>query len=314
MRQSGIAQAASIRKPWRHAPKLQEWRMRYLVAAALVTLSLISAAAAKPPQTEEERSAALDALTWRDGEVLALPLSRGTLQAPGGIDQLLGKDAATLWETLNGVDAPFGMEAALYDPDTEALVFFQKLGSGYVKLDDWEEVDADAMLKAVSENTETDNARRKAAGLAAVHVVGWRERPHLDRATNTVRWSFEAHDEKNGELVNSIALVLARDGFEKLIWAGAKKDAGGNDLLKVAQASFAFPLGGRYGDFQAGDKVAEYGIAGLVASVLGAKVAAKLGLFAVIAVFAKKIGVFLLVPLFAIGAWVKRKLARNKAT
>ncbi|MGH7290440.1 MAG: DUF2167 domain-containing protein [Myxococcota bacterium] len=288
--------------------------MKLLTTACFIALAFISVAAAKPPQTEEERTAALRALTWRDGKTLALPLSHATLQAPEGISQLLGKDAATLWEALNGVDAPSGMEASLYDPKTEALVFFQKLGDGYVKLDDWEDVDADAMLKSVSENTEADNARRKATGLAGLHVVGWRERPHLDRAANTVRWSFEARDDESGELVNSIALVLARDGFEKLIWVGAKKDAGGNDLLKVAQASFAFPVGGRYGDFQAGDKVAEYGIAGLVASVLGAKVAAKLGLFALIAVFAKKIGVFLLVPLFAIVAWVKRRFARNKPT
>ena len=48
-------------------------------AAALVALALISTASAKPPQTEEERTAALRMLTWRDGEALALPLSRGTL-------------------------------------------------------------------------------------------------------------------------------------------------------------------------------------------------------------------------------------------
>ncbi len=281
--------------------------------AAFLALAFVTAAAAKPPQTEEERNAALRSLTWRDGEALALPLSHGTLHAPEGVRQLLGKDAAALWEALNGVDAPSGMEASLFDPGTEALVFFQKLGSGYVKLDDWEEVDADAMLKSVSENTEADNARRKAAGIPGLHVVGWREKPHLDRATNTVRWSFEARDEENGELVNSVALVLGRDGFEKLIWVGAKKDAGDNDLLKVAQASFAFPLGGRYDDFRAGDKVAEYGIAGLVASVLGAKVAAKLGLLALAAVFAKKIGVFLLVPLFAAAAWMKRRFTRNKS-
>jgi uncharacterized membrane-anchored protein len=288
--------------------------MKFVLAATLVALAFISTATAKPPQTEEERNTALRTLAWRDGESLALPLSRGTLHAPEGISQLLGKDAATLWEALNGVDAPSGMEASLYDPRTKALVFFQKLGDGYVKLDDWEDVDADAMLKSVSENTEADNARRKTAGLPGVHVVGWRERPNLDRATNTVRWSFEARDDESEELVNSIALVLARDGFEKLIWVGAKKDAGENDLLKVAQASFAFPMGGRYGDFQAGDKVAEYGIAGLVASVLGAKVAAKLGLFALVAVFAKKIGVFLFVPLLAIAAWARRRFARNKAS
>lgn len=162
------------------------------------------------------------------------------------------------------------------------------------------------MLKAVSENTEADNDRRRAAGLAAVHVVGWLERPHLDRATNTVRWSFEARDEQTGPLVNSIALVLARDGFEKLIWVGPKVGTDTPEPLKIAQASFAFPVGRRYADFQAGDKVAEYGVAGLVAAVLGAKAVSKLGLLAALAVFAKKFWFLLFLPLAVGWRWLKR--------
>jgi uncharacterized membrane-anchored protein len=287
--------------------------MKLLVAACLALFAAISMADAKPPQTDEEREKALQSLTWRDGELLTLPVSRATLKTPPGVRQLLGTDASTLWETLNGVNAPHGTEAALYDPKSEALVFYQKLGDGYVKLDDWDEVDADAMLKAVTENTEADNGKRKVSGLPGVHVVGWLERPHLDRANNTVRWSFEARDEQSGPLVNSIALVLARDGFEKLVWIGPKRDGGTADLLKVAQANFAFPVGARYGDFQSGDKVAEYGIAGLVAAVLGVKVATKLGLLALVVVFAKKLWFLVLVPLAIGWRWLKRLVTGNHA-
>lgn len=287
--------------------------MRLSIVACLALLAVISVADARPPQTEDERTAALQTLKWRDGESLDLPISHAKLQAPEPIKQLLGGDATTLWEASNGVDAPPGTEAALYDPVSQALVFYQKLGDGYVKLDDWDEVDADAMLKSVTENTEADNARRKAAGLPAVHVTGWLERPHLDRANNTVHWAFEARDEQSGPLVNKIALVLARDGFEKLVWVGPKSDTGNNALLKVAQASFTFPFGGRYGDFKPGDKVADYGIAGLVAAVLGAKVAAKLGLFAVALVFAKKLWFLVFVPLAIGWRWLKRLFTGNRA-
>jgi hypothetical protein len=155
--------------------------MKRSLLACLALLALVSAAAAKPPQTEEERTAALQTLRWRDGETLTLPMSQATLKAPEPVRQLAGSDAVTLWEALNGLEAPPSTEAALYDPASQALVFYQKLGDGYVKLDDWSDVDADAMLKSVTENTEADNVRRKAAGLAALHVVGWLERPHLDQ-------------------------------------------------------------------------------------------------------------------------------------
>ncbi len=198
----------------------------------------------------------------------------------------------------------------LYDGRADTLVFFQKIADGYVRLDDWDDVDADSMLKSVSEKTEEDNQQRRASGLGALHVVGWLERPHLDKSTNVVRWSFEATSEKSGSLVNSVALLLGRDGFEKLTWIGTKASL--NDgLMKTAQGSFEFPPDGRYVDHQSGDKVAEYGIAGLVAAVLGVKTAAKLGILAALAVFAKKFGILLLVAAGAVLGWFKRLFGRK---
>lgn len=289
-------------------------RLMALACIALLVLggALGGIASAKPPQNDQERAAALKALTWRDGEALTLPLSQGTLKAPLPLRQLVGVDAANAYEILNGIDAPRSVEAIIYDPKTEGIVIYQKLGNGYVHIDDWHDVDADALLKAISEDTEAANMKRKSAGIAPLHVVGWMERPHFDRATNTVRWAIETADEAEGPIVNSVALVLGRDGFERLLWAGAKSAATG-EMLDVALASFAFPAGGRHGDYQPGDKVADYGIAGLVAAILGAKTAAKLGAFAALVVFAKKFGVLLLVPLALFVAWNKRLFSRKAA-
>lgn len=284
--------------------------MRSLLIACLSLLAFGFAANAKVPQNDEERSSAIKALTWKDGQKLTLPVSRGTLQAPDDIRQLQGADAVSLWEILNGDTAPDGVEAALYDPATQGVVFYQKLGDGYVRLDDWHDIDADAMLKAVTEDTDAGNAKRREAGIPTLGVVGWLQRPHLDRTANTVRWSIEAMDERHGPLVNSVALVLGRNGFEKLTWIG-KKDDWGKGLLDSALSSFSFPAGGLYTDFQPGDKVADYGIASLVAAVLEAKVAAKLGVLAALVVFAKKFGIFLLIAIAAVGIWLRRIFSRQ---
>jgi uncharacterized membrane-anchored protein len=125
-----------------------------------------------------------------------------------------------------------------------------------------------------------------------------------------VRWAFEAKEDDSIVIVNSVALALARDGFEKLTWIGSK-DALGDGLLNVGLGSFSLPPGKQYSDFKAGDTVAEYGIAGLVAVVLGAKVAGKIGLLAAAALIFKKFGVFAIAAIGASVTWLWRKLGRG---
>ncbi len=286
-------------------------KFRQLAVASAILLG-VSQAQAKPPTTDAERRAAMDTVVWRDNQVLTLPISGGVLHAPSGYGQLLGKDAATVSEVTNGVDAPSGTEAMLYDRKDKTIVYFRKLGSGYVKIDDWPTVDADAMLKEIKENTERNNALRKERGISAIHVQDWLQPPRLDLKNHSVRWTVDAVEEDGSSLVNSVALVLGRDGYERLTWIGTKEQFS-DSVLKVGLDSFAFANGKRYEDYVEGDKIAEYGVAGLVASALGVKAASKLGILAFLAVFAKKGAALIIIPFVGIFAWIRKKLSRREA-
>jgi uncharacterized membrane-anchored protein len=105
-------------------------------------------------------------------------------------------------------------------------------------------------------------------------------------------------------------LVLNRDGYEKLTWIGSPQAVTGN-FLAAAQASMTFPGGKRYSDFRDGDQVAAYGVAGLVATVLGVKAATKLGILALFAVFMKKAGALIFVPVLMLFGTIKRLFRRT---
>lgn len=243
--------------------------MRFALTACVGVLVLTSAGNARIPQDDQQRLGTQEPL--KDGVAHTLPVSGATLQTPGPIRQIAGIGAARIWTALSGGPAPVGTEALLHDPRTGEMVFLQKLGLGYVAFDDWGTFDREAVLKSVSATVEHDNSRRRQAGLPGLRVVGWLEPPTLDRSANSVRWAMEASSDHGATVINSIALIFGRDGFEKLIWMGAPRFARSRNLLKIAQTSFSFPVGARYADYQRGDRALEYGLADTVAAVLGAK-------------------------------------------
>lgn len=243
--------------------------MRLVVAVCLGFLVLASAATARIPQDAKERADVDKAFRWQEGKTLVLPVSGATLTAPPPVKQLAGIDAVRAWAALSGAPVPAGVEAAVYDPRTREMVLFQKLGRGYVPFDDWDTLDLDVILRAVVEITEFGNIRRRQAGLPSLHVVGWLEPPNLDRSTNSVRWAIEASGDHGLRITNSMALVFGRDGFEILIWGGDSMSASSRNLLKIAQSSFSFSSGSRYSDYQAGDRLSDFGVAGTIAAVLG---------------------------------------------
>lgn len=81
--------------------------------------------------------------------------------------------------------------------------------------------------------------------------------------------------------------------------------------MQRIRAVYDFDAGAPYGDFQPNDRVAEYGIATLIAGLVGAKVAAKFGLLALVLLFFKKAWIVVVVALSGIGAWLKRMFGRR---
>lgn len=226
------------------------------------------------PRTEEEKQAAFEALNWRDEpKAYSLDASHAQVRLPPGNILLLGGDAERYSWLVSGVEFP-GTEAVMSHESGESDVYYEWRDEGYVDDSDWSEVDGDDLLAQYKESTEQSNEERIANGFEPMEVVGWLQPPAYDEATRTVTYALELKD-SDEHWANVVALRLGRGGYAEMTWVGsigAMQNSGGRPaLLQTALDIHAFDEGHRYADFQEGDKVASYGIAGLVATALGLK-------------------------------------------
>jgi len=278
-------------------------RARIFAATALLLVAP-NLARAEIPSTPDARKAVLEGLHWQGEGNYKLTASKSSVSLPANYGIVLGADAVAFFEAVNGVAAPDNLEAIVVDPKGRSIVAFQSVRGGYVKFDDWSDVDAAALLDGMKEGTEEDNKEREKHNVSPLTILGWRQTPTLDPGTKIVSWAINLRD-GDTDTVNASVLIFSRYGHEPLVWAGDAKDDP-NVFLNRMRAVYDFDAGARYGDFQPNDKVAEYGIATLVAGLVGAKVAAKFGLLALALVFLKKAWIIVLVALSGVGAFIKR--------
>jgi uncharacterized membrane-anchored protein len=189
---------------------------------------------------------------------------------------------------------------------------------GYIKDD--ESVDADELLGKMRDGLDEFNDERKSKGFPPLKLDGWDEKPHYDRSAHHLVWCLRVSD-KDGSSANFNTRVLGRKGFVSInLVTDPQRVQLDKQHASVVLASTRFLPGSRYEDFnRSTDKVAEYGLAGLVlgGAGLGALKLVKLGLIAkfwkvlVAALIAGKKAV---IALFVAGAaGVKRLFARRGA-
>jgi uncharacterized membrane-anchored protein len=273
-----------------------------VVAGLLLSVLLLGAtySSAQVPRTKEERGAVIRGLPWQNGGVFHLSDSRITLTLDKRFLAVTGPDARKFDEAIQAARTSKNLEAVVVDPETDDFVLFHHVAEGYVHFDDWNDVDAERMMQGIKESTGEANKERLANNSSPIEVVGWRAKPALDRTTQTVSWAIDGKSE-DGAIVNAIVLTFGRFGYERLTWIGSPEHDPAV-FLGAMRESTAFEVGARYTDFRKGDKVAEYGIAALVAGLVGAKAVAKIGLL----VLLKKFGVVVLAALAGLGAFVRR--------
>lgn len=215
---------------------------------------------------------------------ITLPGDIGTLDLPPTFRYLSPEDAGRLlsegWgnppspPTL-GMILPAGVNP-LSPEGWGVVVTYDK--DGHVKDDDASSIKYDELLKQMQEGTASRNEERKKGGYPAMNLVGWAEAPSYDQASHKLYWAQQLHTEGSGEDgLNYNIRVLGREGVLVLnAVAGMSQIATIKNEMKQVTAFTDFSPGNRYTDFNGStDKVAEYGLAALVAG--GA--AAKLGLF-----------------------------------
>lgn len=185
---------------------------------------------------------------------------------------------------------------------------------GHVKDDDAAEIDYDKLLGSMKKESVSDNAARKKEGYPTVDIVGWATKPRYDAGSHKLYWAKElAFEGEDGHTLNYNIRMLGREGVLIANAVGSMEDlsaieAATPDILSMVD----FTPGNLYADYNpATDHTADYGIAGLIAGAAGLKVAAKVGIFALIA---KKFAIFwkfILIGIVAFGGAIK-KLFRRK--
>jgi uncharacterized membrane-anchored protein len=167
------------------------------------------------------------------------------------------------------------------DEEAPWFVVIRYEDEGYIKDD--EKLDADEILDAIKEGQEQANEERVKRGFKALTIGGWTEPPHYDQAQHHLVWALNASTDE-GTSVNYNTRVLGRRGFVSLNLVADPEnlEASKPHVVKLLKNT-TFKEGARYADFQEGtDKVAEYGLAGIVlgGAGLGAAKLVKVGLLA----------------------------------
>jgi uncharacterized membrane-anchored protein len=188
-------------------------------------------------------------------------------------------------------------------------------GSGYVSDTDAASTDYAALMTQMQEGETEANAALARQGFPARHVVGWAQTPAYDARTHSVVWArniqFSGVPENT---LNYDIRMLGRRGVLSLNMVTVMSDLAGTRAAAQRFASAAeFVPGERYADYQAGtDRVAEYGVAGLVAAGVGATIAQKAGLFALILAFGKKIILVLIAAFALLARWIRRLFGKKR--
>lgn len=185
------------------------------------------------------------------------------------------------------------------------IVFFSYEDSGHVKDDDSGEIDANNLLAGIKAGNEAGNAERRRQGWEGIQVMDWVVPPGYEAATHRLAWGIRAKTDGGQLLANYDVRLLGRTGVMSVTLACSPEQV--QSLIPRLQellGGFEFKAGHRYAEWRSGDKLASYGLTGLIAG--GAVVAAaKAGWLAKLAAAFAKAGKAIVVGIIVVlgGLW-----------
>jgi uncharacterized membrane-anchored protein len=293
--------------------------LMWLVTAALVAIAVLPVpgwAQGSPAATSEQArrdeiqaaaKAAMQAGTRGPADIKMI--DQAVLTLPAGYVFIPKAEGARFMRALGNTisDTVFVGLIVGTNPGDDWIVDAEYIKDGYIKDDEAKNWDADKLLQSLKDGTEADNKNRVARGFPELQVLDWVERPTYDSATRRLVWSvlLKTKDEPDSapKSINYNTYALGRDGYFSLnLLTSSDKVANDKVAAHHLLSALSYNPGKRYEDFDAStDHIAEYGIAALIGGIA----AKKLGLFALIAVFAAKFAkvIFLGVVAFGAGIW-----------
>lgn len=263
----------------------------------------------------KEANALLGTLNPQYGEI-KIASAGVTLNLPENFYYLDTANSRTVLEKAWGNPPDESILGMIFEADTHAFnndyaVVITFDASGYVSDEDAQDLDFSKMLKTMQKDTNASNPARIAEGYDKLELVGWADTPNYDAADNRLSWakSIRFGDSETNTL-NYNLRFLGRKGVLEFNYVAEESAL---EMIKSTMPNLiqmaSFDEGHRYSDFNATtDKIASYGVAGLIA---GGLVAKKVGLLAVLLLFLKKGWILILAGLALgkrfLGGMFKRK-------
>jgi len=305
----------------------------YAFCAALLLASTAPQATAQPApsaQTDEQARAEAEAkvkaiestLHPKTGAV-TIPVAHVTLQLGNSYYYLPADEAKRVltegWgnspdQVANVLGMVFPAGKTFHDETWGAVIEYED--TGHVSDKDAASQDYNSVLTDMKSSEEESNKAAKEQGYPGSHIVGWAQAPTYDASTRTLIWARNIKfDGAQGNTLNYDVRTLGRTGVLSLNMVDSMDNLPDVRLAaKGLGSTIKFDSGSSYGDFNPStDKLADYGLAGLVAAGAGLVVAKKAGLLAILVIFAKKAIALIIAAFVAAAAWFKRKFRRGQS-
>lgn len=262
--------------------------LRVCLALFCLTFAASSIAKADDPKDDSKKQSNEPKIAWVDGPATVQLGDIAEIKIPAGY-RFAGKDGTKRFLELTG-NPPSGDELGTIVPQAKSdddkefwFVIFEFQDTGYIKDDDRDKLDPNGLLKTITDNTEESNKERLRRGWLPYHIRGWYKQPFYDQQTKNLTWAMQGYSTDQGKeetSVNYSVRILGRRGTMSvdLVLDPALVDTVVPKFDKLL-TGFSYLHGSAYADFRSGDKVAEYGLATLVAGGATA-IAAKTGLLA----------------------------------
>lgn len=271
--------------------------------------SAAAPAAPQAPAAEEEAAAdnefvkAVKSIDWKtegSGEVGKM----ATIAVPTGYRYTGSGGTIKLMELYGNLTS--GKELGYLSPlDMSWFAVFEFDEVGYVKDDEKDKLKPDEIMKQLREGQEHANKELSKRGMPTLSVLGWQTPPFYNPDTKNLEWAIRLQGSDGSQVVNYKTKLLGRRGVMDVVLVC--------DELQLPTVvpeyqklltGFSFKKEESYAAFEKGDKIAEYGLTGLIVGG-GLLVAAKSGLLS-------KIMKPLIIGLVAIGAFAKRLFTGKK--
>jgi uncharacterized membrane-anchored protein len=197
----------------------------------------------------------------------------------------------------------FSAAATPADDTWGAVISFD--ADGYVSDEDAAKIDYADLLRSMQSSTEEVNKDRVQQGFPTIRLVGWASSPFYDAATHKLHWAKEIEfSDSPKHTLNYDVRALGRKGVLKINFVADMDElATIRRIIPTVMAMPEFEQGSRYQDYvPSADKVAAYGIGGLIAG----KALAKVGILAIALAFLKKGWILVVLLGGGLFSWLKR--------